>query len=103
MWRPPAVMHPTTLQTRCLSRVGLFLALAFLQASPTRAQFVQQGPKLVGTGAIGHARQGNVALSADGNTAIVGGALDDGGQGAAWIYRRVGNSWIEQAKLVGSG
>src|SRR5688500_17178103 len=33
-------------------------------------QFVQQGPKLVGTGAVGKAEQGRpVALSADGNTA----------------------------------
>jgi len=34
----------------------------------------QQGSKLVGTGAVGPAGQGrSVALSADGNTAIVGG------------------------------
>jgi hypothetical protein len=42
----------------------------------TRANGVwtQQGSKLVGTGAVGHAWQGySVAMSADGNTAIVGG------------------------------
>jgi len=34
------------------------------------AQFTQQGPKLVGTGAVGIANQGlTVAISADGNTA----------------------------------
>ena len=34
----------------------------------------QQGPKLVGTGAVGSTNQGmSVALSADGNTAIMGG------------------------------
>ena len=38
------------------------------------AQFFQQGQKLVGTGAVGSTNQGmSVALSADGNTAIVGG------------------------------
>src|SRR5262249_59677556 len=36
--------------------------------------WTQQGKKLIGTGAVGNARQGtSVALSADGNTAIVGG------------------------------
>ena len=37
----------------------------------------QQGSKLVGTGAVGHAHQGfSVAVSADGDTALVGGPLD---------------------------
>ena len=36
--------------------------------------WTQQGPKLVGSGAVGSAAQGySVSLSADGNTAIVGG------------------------------
>ncbi len=45
------------------------------------------GEKLTGTSNIGAARQGtSVALSADGNTAIVGGAGDNANQGASWIY-----------------
>jgi hypothetical protein len=65
----------------------------------------QQGPKLVGTGVLGlYASQGqSVSLSGDGNTAIVGGPLDNGGAGAAWIYTRSGGVWSEQAKLVGTG
>ena len=46
------------------------------QQKPSSAlgQYVQQGPKLVGSSGIGHTNQGvSVALSADGNTAIVGG------------------------------
>ena len=40
---------------------------------PASAQFVQQGPKLAAADAIGMATQGSaVAISADGNTAIVG-------------------------------
>jgi hypothetical protein len=51
--------------------------------------WVQPGPKLVGTGAIGKASQGSsVALSGGGNTAIVGGLVDAGGFGAAWTYAR---------------
>jgi len=67
--------------------------------------WVQQGPKLVGTGSVGVVEQGrSVSLSADGNTAIVGGEADNGGQGAAWIYVRSGGSWVQQgAKLVGTG
>jgi hypothetical protein len=56
----------------------IFFAL-LLSSQLALAQFTQQGPKLVGTGAIGNANQGSsVALSADGNTAIVGGPCDDG-------------------------
>ncbi|MCA6483276.1 MAG: IPT/TIG domain-containing protein, partial [Chitinophagaceae bacterium] len=66
---------------------------------------IQQGNKLVGNGAIGNSYQGErVALSADGNTAIIGGSYDDGFKGAAWIYTRSGSTWTQQGnKLVGTG
>ena len=64
----------------------------------------QQGHKLVGLGAQGPARQGSVAISADGNTAIVGGFADNNNIGAAWIFTRTGSVWTQQGtKLVGSG
>jgi hypothetical protein len=64
----------------------------------------QQGAKLVGTGVIGIASQGfSVALSADGNTALVGGRGDNSGVGAGWVYVRSGATWSQQAKLVGAG
>ena len=67
--------------------------------------WTQQGEKLVGTGAVGSARQGmSVALSADGNTAIVGGWSDNGKTGAAWVFSRSDGVWRQQGrKLVGSG
>ena len=67
--------------------------------------WTQQGSKLVGTGAVGAAYQGtSVALSADGNTAIVGGYRDNSGAGAVWIYTRSGGAWAQQgSKLVGTG
>jgi hypothetical protein len=70
-----------------------------------QAQFSQQGPKLVGTGVVGSAEQGfSVAMSADGNTAIVGGFQDNSNAGAAWVYIRNGGVWGQQGgKLVGTG
>jgi len=67
--------------------------------------WTQRGSKLVGTGAVGNAGQGiSVALSADGNTAIVGGVRDNSGTGAAWIHTRSGGVWTQQgSKLVGTG
>jgi hypothetical protein len=73
--------------------------------SPVRAQFIQQGTKLVGTGAVGGPLQGSsVALSADGNTALVGALDDNDFTGAAWVYTRSGGVWSQQGgKLVGTG
>ncbi|TMJ81416.1 MAG: hypothetical protein E6G78_19750, partial [Alphaproteobacteria bacterium] len=73
----------------------------------------QDQPKLVGTGAVGSANQGMaVALSADGNTAIVGGPgannadrdrpASIGPAGAAWVFTQSGGVWRQQAKLVGT-
>ena len=67
--------------------------------------WTQQGSKLVGTGATGGAQQGiSVALSSDGNTAIVGGDYDNVTTGAVWVYTRSGSTWTQQgSKLVGTG
>jgi hypothetical protein len=67
--------------------------------------WTQQGPKLVGSGATGPARQGSsVRLSTDGNTAVIGGPADNNGIGAAWVFTRSGGRWTQQGlKLVGSG
>jgi len=80
----------------------------------TTAVLAQQGSKLVGTGAAngqygvsgwyGASQGQSVALSADGNTAIVGGSSDNDGVGAAWVYTRSGGLWTQQGdKLVGGG
>ncbi|MGH7742916.1 MAG: hypothetical protein ACRENS_12950, partial [Candidatus Eiseniibacteriota bacterium] len=65
----------------------------------------QQGLKLVGTGAVGAAFQGwSVAISADGNTALVGGFYDNSQIGAVWVFTRTAGVWSQQgAKLTGSG
>jgi len=56
---------------------------------PRGGTWTQQGSKRVGNGAGGGASQGySVALSADGNTAIVGGWTDNRSAGAAWVFAR---------------
>jgi hypothetical protein len=85
-----------------------WLAAFFVVVGPVLAESQtnpQQGSKLVGTGAVGPAEQGwSVALSADGNTAIVGGVADNRAAGAAWVFTRSGDVWTQQgSKLVGSG
>lgn len=42
----------------------------------------------------------SVALSADGDTALIGAPGDAGYKGAAWVFTRAGTSWSEQAKLL---
>jgi hypothetical protein len=58
-----------------------------------------QGNKLVGTGTVGDAAQGaSVSLSADGNTAIVGGPTDAANVGAAWVFTRKGRVLVQRTK-----
>src|SRR5437899_13108 len=84
--------------------VAAAILACLLTAPRAQAQFIQQGAKLVGTGAVASAQQGrSVAVSADGNTAVVGG-FNDSSSGAAWVYTRSGGVWSQQgAKLVGTG
>ena len=76
-----------------------------LQVKAPLGQFAQQGAKLVGSDAVGAAGQGrSVAISGDGQTAILGGNSDAGAAGAAWIFTRSSGVWAQQgAKLVGDG
>jgi hypothetical protein len=70
--------------------------------------WTQQGNKLIGTtseyGGGLWSQGASVAMSADGNTAIVGGPSDNRTTGAAWVFTRSGRIWAQQGdKLVGAG
>ena len=69
--------------------------------------WTQQGSKLVGTGAVGAvvasggrypgAWQGqSVSLSADGNTAVIGGSIDNNWIGATWVFRSFAGTWSQE-------
>jgi hypothetical protein len=96
-------------RSRQVSIFGLVLISILISSELALAQFTQQGPHLFGTGAVpganGGAEQGySVALAADGNTAIVGGPVDNSFVGAAWVWTRSGGTWTQQgSKLVGTG
>src|ERR1700694_96711 len=78
--------------------------LGLLLLATVQGQFVQQGSKLVGSGGILEPLQGSsVALSADGNTALVGGYNDGNFIGAVWVFTRSGGTWVQQGgKLTGN-
>ena len=120
----PAVEQTDRLWSRGRGCAGLFVSLSAdgntaivggrLDDSQAGAAWVwsrsggawtQQGSKLFGSGALGSANQGSSAsLSADGNTAIIGGPLDNNHAGAAWVWTRSGGVWTQQStKLIGSG
>jgi len=91
--------------TAAAAAAALLFVAPLVSSSPALAQFKQQGNKLVGNGAVGAAAEAtSVGLSADGNTAIIGGPEDDTSAGAAWVFTRTSGRWKQQGqKLVGTG
>ena len=80
---------------------GVGAAWVFTRSGTT---WTQQGAKLTGTGESGNGDFGeSVALSSEGNTALIGGPNDKEGVGAAWVFTRSGTTWTQQGeKLTGS-
>src|SRR5229473_5918908 len=78
-------------------QIALTVACSMLFCCPAHAQFVQQGPKLVGSGAVGNLNTQEVrsmSLSTDGNTAIVVRSTE------TYVWTRSGGVWAQQTKLV---
>jgi hypothetical protein len=67
------------------------------------AAWTQQGAKLTASEEAGEGRFGkSVALSSDGNTALIGGSSDLAGHGGAWVFTRSQGGWKQGAKLTGA-
>jgi hypothetical protein len=63
----------------------------------------QEGPRLTGAGDIGLGQFGSsVAVSSDGNTALIGAPGDRGSFGSASVFRRVGSRWIQHGPKLTS-
>jgi hypothetical protein len=70
----------------------------------TGSTFSQQGPKLAGGEEEGEGYLGrSVAMSADGNTALVGAPGDSHRLGAAWVFARAGGLWTQQGPKLQGG
>jgi FG-GAP repeat len=90
--------------------VGTLLSLLLLGGTLSEGladespPLIPQGPKLTGGEEVGAGRFGrSVALSADGDTALIGAPRDSGEVGAAWVFTRTGSTWTQQAKLTVTG
>src|ERR1700722_3618163 len=79
----------------------LLLAVGQLMAGQPIG-YVQQGVKLVGTPGVGQ-QDLSVALSADGNTALIGGVPSGQPTWPVWLYLRTGGSWTQAGQLTGTG
>lgn len=95
--------------------ISAVVVAALTTAAAANGMFIQQGPKLTGKGEVSTSVGGmfgsSVALSAGGNTALVGAPSDNAqrripfqGTGAAWVFVRSGSAWVHQGpKLIGTG
>lgn len=81
---------------------GLGAAWVFARSG---AAWMQQGPKLTPSDwRTPSTFGGSVALSADGDTALIGGEDDGGSVGAAWVFTRSGSTWTQRGpKLLARG
>ncbi len=65
--------------------------------------FAQQGPELTSGDEAEDMFGYGVAISPDGDSALIGAPHADEGRGAAWLYERGGTSWTAAKELVGAG
>jgi RHS repeat-associated protein len=68
-----------------------------LRIDPLVHQAQLDGGEEIGGGEFGY----SVALSANGNTAMVGGPGNNSGVGAVWVFVRSGSTWTQQAEITG--
>ncbi len=70
----------------------------------SEAAWTQQGGMLTGGGEVNAGNFGlSVALSGDGNTALIGGPRDDEEAGAAWVFTRSEAAWTQQGEKLTGG
>ena len=90
------------MKTRRIGVVALVAAVLMVLPAGAQAAFSGPGEKLTATGEVGKGDFGNsVAVSADGNTALVGGWFNSNNDGAVWVFTRSGSGWTQQAEIIG--
>lgn len=82
-------------------RVGLGRAWVFTGSG---SSWAAQGVALAGSGEEGEGHFGrSVALSGDGEVALIGAPADDDRVGAAWAFQRSGSEWRERSPKLTDG
>ena len=76
---------------------GAGSAYVFVRSGST---WSQQAQLVASDGAAGDGFGSSASLSRDGNTALVGAALDDAMTGSTYVFVRSGSTWSQQAKLM---
>jgi hypothetical protein len=87
------------------SRLLIHVDAAHARYPLTIDPLIEAGSKLTGAGELGEGQFGSsVALSADGNTLLVGAPHDANvNRGAAWFFTRSGSTWVQQGtELTGA-
>jgi len=90
--------YGTTMFHQTIKSVAMLLLLLGvfgILPNSMKGQYVQQGPKLSVPGAT----VTSISISADGNTAIVGG-FTNANLGDAWIFTRTNGIWNQQQELA---
>src|SRR6185503_11495976 len=102
---PPMRFRTNHARVRVMRAVvySMLALVAAVTLSLSAAAALEPSAKLAVSGEIGEGEAGwSVALSGDGQTAIVGAPYDNGGIGAAWVFTRSGAGWAQQGpKLTG--
>src|SRR5207249_2580585 len=88
-------------RTAAIAGIGDDTAGATWIFTRSGSAWTQQGPKLaandeIDTGSCG----GGVALSANGDTALIGAENDNNSIGAAWIFTRAASSWRQSGRKL---
>jgi len=72
--------------------------------SRSGSSWAQQGPELRGSGESADPYgYFSVALSADGSQALIGSPKENGLAGAAWLFARSGEGWVQQGPEISPG
>lgn len=58
------------------------------------------GAKIIPSNVIGASALASISISEDSSVFVVGGFQDNAQRGAAWVFRRTGTGWTQQAKLT---
>ena len=70
----------------------------------SEGKWTQQGVKLTGREETGAGEFGtSVALSSEGNTALIGGPTDNKNVGAAWVFTLSEGKWTQQGEKLTGG